>query len=291
MFWKRNGEDAPEERPEETRETAAGPIRIERDAQRPATILRVAGEFEDRGGRIVELFKEVRSSRDRTAVLPIHLSTEDGERFVEVATRPWTPESVEAALQTAATVRDSEHAGTELEILSAYPVPEEVEYFFARSPGALLQLELLRGSLDKPEEFAEIFREATRRHWDVDLAYETSCLPLVEELLISALDADERTGKLPPILDALVGGLGCYLGEVIRHETAAAGSWRPAQEWGDGIVLDFEDVSLDPIGKSHAFLYEGPEDSLAFYADYVLEEIDDLPPMVQEDPDRPEPRA
>lgn len=288
MFWKRNGEDSPEERAEDAPETPADPIRIERDAQRPAAILRVAGEFEERGARIVELFKEVRSSHDRTAVLPIHLATESGERFVEISTRPWTPESVEAALHTAATVRDSEHAETELEILSAYPVPEEVEYFFARSPGALLQLDLLGGSLDRPEEFAEIFRAAARRHWDVDLVYETSCLPLVEELLISALEADERTGKLPPILDALVSGLGCYLGEVIRHETTTPGAWRPAQGWGDDVVLEFEDVSLDPVGKAHAFLYEGPDDSLAFYADYVLEEIDDLPPMA---PDRPEPGA
>lgn len=287
MFWKRNGEDAPEERPEAAHERTSGPIRIERDAQRPATILRVAGEFEERGDRIVELFKEVRSSHDRTAVIPIHLSTEDGERFVEVSTRPWTPESVEAVLHTAATVRDSEHAGIELDILSAYPIPEEVEYFFARSPGALLQLDLLRGSLERPEEFAEIFREAARRHWDVDLVYETSCLPLVEELLISALEADERTGELPPILHVLVGGLGCYLGEIIRRETTASGSWKPAQGWGDGIILEFEDVSLDPIGKAHAFLYEGPEDSLAFYADYVLEEIDDLPPMAP-DSDRPQ---
>jgi hypothetical protein len=279
MFWKRNGGDAPEERPEEVRERPTGPIRVERDAQRPATILRVAGEFEERGGRIVELFKEVRSSRGETAVIPIHVSMDDQQRFVEVSTRPWTPESVEAALHTAATVRASEHADVELDILSAYPVPEEIEYFFARSPGALFQLDLLHGSLDRPEEFAEIFREAARRHWDVEPVYETASLPLIEELLISVLEADERTGKLPPILDALGGGLGCYLGEVVRRQTSTPGSWRPAQGWGDGLVLEFDDVLLDPIGKAHAFLYEGPEDSLAFYADYVLEEIDDLPQM------------
>jgi hypothetical protein len=30
---------------------------------------------------------------------------------------------------------------------------------------------------------------------------------------------------------------------------------------------------LDPIGKSRAFLFEGADDSIAFYADYVLEQL------------------
>ena len=38
-------------------------------------------------------------------------------------------------------------------------------------------------------------------------------------------------------------------------------------------MIEVEHLVLDPIGKSRAFLYEGPEDSLAFYADYVLEQL------------------
>jgi hypothetical protein len=38
--------------------------------------------------------------------------------------------------------------------VSAYPVPAEVEFFFGRSPGALLQLDLLRVTPDRPEASA-----------------------------------------------------------------------------------------------------------------------------------------
>jgi hypothetical protein len=31
------------------------------------------------------------------------------------------------------------------------------------------------------------------------------------------------------------------------------------------------DFALDPVGKARAFLNEGPEESLAFYATYVLD--------------------
>jgi len=84
MFWKDEGEK-PEEGMEETPEEPRGPIRIERDAPRPATILRVAGELEERGGRIIELFKEIESPLGRV-VLPIYLRQDDREFFVEVET-------------------------------------------------------------------------------------------------------------------------------------------------------------------------------------------------------------
>jgi hypothetical protein len=59
MIW-RDGEAAPEENTD--------PIQIEPDAPRPATILRVAGELEERGATILELFKEIESPLGRPNV-------------------------------------------------------------------------------------------------------------------------------------------------------------------------------------------------------------------------------
>lgn len=274
MFWKRNEGDAPEE--EAAPQQPAGPIRIERDAQRPATILRVAGELEERDGKILELFKEVRTSDERITVIPIHATRDGHEFFVEVATRPWTPESIETTLRTVSIVRDSEYADTPLDILSAYPVPQDIEFFFSDSPVALFELDLMRGDPEKPEEFAELFREAASRHWGTDLDYEISCLPLVEDLLTSALDAD-ASGELPPILNVLVEGLGFFTGEVIRRESGKPAAWETAGGWGDGLVLVFEEFTLDPVGKARAFLHEGEEDSISFYAEYALRELKDSP--------------
>jgi hypothetical protein len=39
-------------------------------------------------------------------------------------------------------------------------------------------------------------------------------------------------------------------------------------------VVEARDFALDPVGKARAFLNEGPEESLAFYATYVLELLD-----------------
>jgi hypothetical protein len=38
-------------------------------------------------------------------------------------------------------------------------------------------------------------------------------------------------------------------------------------------VIEAGWLVLDPIGKSRAFLLEGAEDSIAFYANYVLEQL------------------
>jgi hypothetical protein len=102
----------------------------------------------------------------------------------------------------------------------------------------------------------------------VDLDYETGYLPLVEELLMAALDEGEA-----PILDALVYALGCFLGETIRRNAPSSSSWRTDEDWGEGVVIDLDGLVLDPVGKSRAFLREGPEDSVAFYAGYILEEL------------------
>ncbi|MDQ4127557.1 MAG: hypothetical protein M3151_06370, partial [Actinomycetota bacterium] len=112
MFWR--GGDTPGASEEEAREEHQGPIQIERDAPRPATILKVAGELEERGGKILELFKEV-SSPLGEVVLPIYLRQGDRDFFVEVATAAWNTRSANDALERAAVLRGSEHAGAGLE--------------------------------------------------------------------------------------------------------------------------------------------------------------------------------
>ncbi len=266
MFWISGGE-IPDEGAEPEGEHR-GPIEIERDAPRPATILRVASELEERGGEIQELFKEIQSPRGQV-VLPIHLLDGGRSHFIEVETGAWDPRAIEEAINKAAVLRSSEHAEAGLEILSAYPAPREVRFFFDRTPAALFQLDLVAASPADPEGSAELFREVASRHWGVDLAYETGYLPLVEELLMAALDEQEG----PPILDALVIGLGCFVGETIRRNVRLSGSWRTEEGWGEGPVVELEGFVLDPIGKARAFLREGQEDSVAFYADYVLEQL------------------
>jgi hypothetical protein len=268
MRWG-NGGEAPEGDAPPGRQRL-GPIRVERDAPRPATILKVATELEERGAEIKELFKEIRSPLGEVA-LPIHVVREEGDFFVEVETGPCDPGTTEQAINKAAVLRGSEHAAAGLEVLSAYPVPREIWFFFGRSPAALLQLALTRVSPENPQEAARLFREAASRHWDVDLDYEPGYLPLVEELLMAALDVDEA----PPILDELVVGLGCFVGETIRRSTEPpVGSWRTDEDWGEGPVIEAGGFVLDPVGKSRAFLREGPDDSVAFYADYVLEQLE-----------------
>ena len=274
MFW-RDGGETPEAGGEEDREVHTGPIHIERDAPRPATILRVAGELEERGGTILELFKEIDSSFGRV-VLPIYLRQDDQDFFVEVETGPWDRRKSDEAVERAAILRNSEHAEAGLEILSGYPVPPEVEFYFGRSPAALLQLDLVRLTPDRPEASADLFRTVGSKHWGVDLEYESGYLPLVEELLMAAFDGDEAEHD-PPLSDGLVVGLGCFLGESIRRNVSPPGVWRPPEEWGEGPVVEIENFVLDPVGKARAFLRNGPEESLAFYADYVLKQLDGKP--------------
>jgi hypothetical protein len=269
MIW-RDGEQTPEDGVEAVPEENTDPIQIERDAPRPATILRVAGELEERGGTILELFKEVESPLGRV-VLPIYLRQDDRDFFVEVATGPWDDRKSGEALDTAAIVRSSEHAVAGLEILSGYPVPPEVEFYFGTSPAALLQLDLARLTTDRPQMCASLFREVGSNHWGVDLDYEPGYLPLVEELLMAALEGDEAHNSTP-LSGGLVTGLGCFLGEIIRRNVSPPGTWRPPEEWGEGPVVEIGDFVLDPVGKARAFLESGPEESLAFYAEYVLEQ-------------------
>jgi hypothetical protein len=271
MTW-RDEEATPEEGVAQAPEEHTDSIKIGRDAARPATILRVAGELEERGGRILELFKEIESPLGRV-VLPIYLRQDDRDFFVEVATGPWDDRKAVEALDKAAILRSSEHAEAGLEILSGYPVPPEVEFFFGTSPAALLQLDLARLTPDRPEVCAGLFREVGSNHWGVDLDYEPGYLPLVEELLIAALEGDE-TQNSPPLSSGLVAGLGCFLGETIRRNVSPPGVWRPHQEWGEGPIVEIGEFVLDPVGKARAFLEYGPEESLAFYAEYVLEQWD-----------------
>lgn len=268
MFWR--GEDERPDAHEETSEVVTpAPIEIGRDAPRPATILRVAGELEARGGRILELFKEIRSPRGN-AVLPIHLQQEDEILFVEVATGPWDGRSVREVAERAAVLRASEHADAGLELLSAYPVPEELDLLCGRSPAALLQLDLLDLRLDRPEDSAKLFCEVAGRRWGLDLDFEPGYLPLVEDLLMAALTGDEAEQRTP-VFRELVGGVGYFLGETIRRNAAMDSAWKPAEEWGEGPVIEVEGFVLDPVGRARAFLDEGSKESLTFYATYVLE--------------------
>jgi hypothetical protein len=271
MFWRGGGEP-PEESVEEFPEEHSGPIRVERDASRPATILRVAGELEARGGTIVELFKEIESPLGRV-VMPIHFRQDEQDFLVEVATEPWNGRRSREAVDRAAIVRNSEHAGAGLEILSAYPVPPEVEFFFGTSPAALLQLDLARLTPDMPEVAAGVFREVASSHWGVDLDYEPGYLPLVEELLIAVLEGEEGDSAPLPS-DGLVAGLGCFLGETIRRNVDPPGAWRPPEEWGEGPVIEIRDFVLDPVGKAKAFLLYGPQESMTFYVEYALEQLE-----------------
>ena len=252
---------------------ARGPIRIEPDAPRPATILRVAGELEERGGDILELFKEIESPLGR-AVMPIHLLKDEEAFFVEVATAPWDDRSEREVATRLAALRNSEHAEARVELLSAYPIPDRLRFLCGLSPSALLQLDLLRVRADRPEEAAGLFREVAGEHWGVDLDFEPGYLPLVEDLLMAAV-ADDDEGRHTPITPGLVGGVGSFLGETIRRNAGLGASWHPAEPWSEGPIVEARGFALDPLGKARAFLHEGPEESLAFYTEYTLEVVNE----------------
>jgi hypothetical protein len=286
MFWRRRGREA-----YEAGTRVSGPladstdaptvrhlsdiIKIERDASRAASISRVAEELGRRGEEVIELFKEVVSPAGGRAVLPLYLRRDGEDTFVEVETGPWERETVEGVLKTAAVLRGSEYPDAAFEVLGAYPVPYEVRFFCGRSPAALFQLALVRR--DDPEyaeACSEGFRSAAKRHWDLDLDYDLEELRRVEELLLSSLGERAGGGVRMPILDALVRGFGCYLGEILRRRAAKRGSWRPATDWGEGLVLEFPEVTADPIGEARAFLENGPDDSAAYYVSYALRDLD-----------------
>ncbi|MBA2376950.1 MAG: hypothetical protein H0V75_12625 [Rubrobacter sp.] len=247
-----------------------GAFEIEAGAPRPATILRIADALEAQGGEILELFKEVSSPRGR-AVFPIHLRQGGWEFFIEVETGPWEPRVAESLRGRAAILRSSEKADAELRVLGSNPVPDDVAFFASQAPAAILQLDMIWGDLESPEEFAELFRYSAGRRWGTELQYSVDFLPLVEELLTAAFDTFENGGARPPVLDEFVEGLGCFLGEIIRRG-ASGGEWSSGGEWGEGVVLEAGVFILDPIGKARAFMSEGAGDSISFYAGYALEE-------------------
>lgn len=280
MFWKRGGREVPRGRPEEGAEGKPALIRIERDAERPATILRVATELERRGAEIVELFKEIKTDH-RRAVLPIHLRWQEQDFFVEIETRRWRQSTVDKALNAAAALRASEYPAAGLGLLSAYPTPEEVLFFFGKSPLALFQLDLYGENPADPEESAAAFVHAARRQWDASLGYDLGSLSTAEELLMRAMSEPQDPdwpGGPPPVLDVAVESLGYYLGEVIRRSSGLSGAWTPSRGWGEALVLELGEFSLDPIGKARAFLANGAEDSVAYYAGYALDELETLAP-------------
>jgi len=293
MFWRRRKRKAPEGETLRARPRVAGPladrvgdsaerplaetVKLERGLSRAAAISRAAEELRRRGEEVVELFKEV-SSPTGQAVLPIYVRRDEGDVFIDVQAEAWEEKTVSGVLRTAGVLRSSEHSGAVLEILSVYPVPEEVRYLCGRSPAALFQLDLvLSDDRERPETCAEGFKSAAERHWGLNLAYEPEELPLIEELLIAALAEGYGEGQHAPILDALARGLGCYSGEILRRHTGTRGSWRDVVDWGEDLVVDFPEVTADPIGKTRAFLENGPEDSVAYYVSYAIEELKSQP--------------
>lgn len=278
MFWRRFRRKESEERPRD-----AGTI--ERDEPRQVAIQRVAEVLEGRGGRVVGLYEEVTSPLGRV-VLPIHLQREpDEDVFFEIVTGPWEQTMVEDLLRSAAALRSSSFADATLEVLSAYPIPDEAKFFSGRSAAALFQLDLFdRDGPGEPEAragaCARVFAEAAERHLNLYLDYEPEELPQVEERLLAVFGEEMKEGKDgPPIVDALVNCLGCYAGESLRRR--AGGSWRAASDWGDDLVVELPDATADPIGKARAFFERGAEDSVAFYVAYVLKELAQEPPESQ----------
>jgi hypothetical protein len=285
MFWRRRQRETSEGRMElpgpladSPQASAARPlaetVEVERDASRAASISRIAEELSQRGEEVVELFKEVSSSTGWEAVMPIHLWRGGEDVFVEVETGPWESTTVESVLKAAAVLRGSEYADAPFEVLGAYPVPSEIRYFCGRSPIIRFQLDLVLH--DDPKDAgacAKGFIDAAKRHWDLDLNYDPEGLPLVEEQLLGALGERSGGGARTPILDALVRGYGCYVGEILRRRLTQRGSWRLAADWGEGLVIEFPNVTADPIGKARAFLENGPEDSAAYYVSYAIEEL------------------
>jgi hypothetical protein len=245
-------------------------IRIEPGAPRPATILRVAGELEERGEEIVELFKDVDSPHG-SFVFPIHMRREDGDVMIEVVTGEWDEETREQTIRAASILRESDFSEAEMQVLSAHPVPRDVSFFTRRTPAAVFQLGLLgRHNPDDPRSSAEAFRETAGRYWGIELDYTPESLPLVEELLLSALEEEPDLQTI----EALPLCLGCYVGETIRTRAEPPGEWSSDPEWGDRHVVAFERFTADPIGQARQFLDSGPEDSIAFYGRYVLEELE-----------------
>jgi hypothetical protein len=285
VFWKRREREMPGEwlgafgplpgSPETlmTRPLAEA-VEIERGVSRAVSISRVAEELRRRGEEVVEIFETVTSPVGR-AVLPIHLRRDGEDVFIEVETGPWDKETTEDVLKTAAVLRGSEHSDAVFEVLGAYPVPEEIRFFCGQTPEALFQLDLLHHcDSGKAEVCARGFRNVVERHWGLDLDYDPEELPLVEELLLTVLGkGSKNVAAGVPVLATLVHGFGCYAGEILLRRAAPQGSWRPATDWGEGLLIEFPSATADPIGKARAFLREGPEDSVAYYVAYALEEL------------------
>ncbi len=282
VFWKRRDSGVPEwpgafgplaDLPETSARPLAEVIEIKRGASRAAAISQVTEELKRRGEKVVEIFGTVASPAGH-ADMPIHLWRGGEDVFVEVETGPWKGKTVDDILQTAAVLRGSEYSDAAFEVLSAYPVPEDISYFFGRTPAALFQLDLIRHVHPKnPEACTRAFRNAAERRWGLNGDYDPEKLPLVEELLLAALNGGSENGTRAPILDVLVLGLGCYVGEILRRRAAPGGSWCSTGHWSEGLTIEFPNVTADPIGKVHSFLQNGAEDSVAYYVSYALEEL------------------
>ena len=186
-------------------------------------------------------------------VLPIP-AQDDRDFFVEVATGPWDDRKSGEALDKAAILRSSDHAGAGLEILAAIPCPPRSSSTSApRRPHSCSSTS--RGSHRNGPRCARPIPRGREQPLGCRPRLRAGYLPLVEELLMAALEGDEAHDSTP-LSGGLVSGLGCFLGEIIRRNVSPPGVWRPP-EWGEGPVVEIGDFVLDPVGKARAFLEYG----------------------------------
>ncbi len=282
VFWKRrerekhkewSGDPGPLVEQPQTSGFLTEGIELHPGISRATSISRVAEELWRRGEEVVEIFKEVVSPEGR-ADLPIHLRRGSEDIFIEVETGSWDKRTVGDVLKTVAILRGSEYSDAVFEVLGSYSVPEKVRYLSERSPAALFQLDLVgREEPEDVETCAEAFKNTAERHWNLDLDYDPEELPLIEELLLKALDEGSESGERAPVLDGLTRCFGCYMGETLRRHAAPESSWRSVADWGEDFVVEFPHATADPIGQARAALENGLEDSAAYYVRYALKEL------------------
>ncbi len=103
--------------------------------------------------------------------MPIHLRHGRKDVLVEVEIGLWTRETVGDILQTAAVLHASKYSDAVLEVHSAYPVPEDIDYFFGRTSAALFQLDLIHHHPGEPRGLRPGVQERRRTALGPNLDY------------------------------------------------------------------------------------------------------------------------
>jgi hypothetical protein len=112
--------------------------------------------------------------------------------------------------------------------------------------------------LARIESLSELWRKKAKSVFGVDLDYSAESITRLEEMLTKGWPE-------PPVLvEALVEGLGSYLGETIRR--LHGGEWRHAQE--HGLFLDQvggRDMQIFPMARARKRLLKGSDESVEYY--------------------------